>query len=359
MSVSNSESQKNYQSLIDAGMTADSISSTVKNLGMNVGGKYNPQETSAILGSFRSTGNPYSAENIAQAVTNPVSKPNLSDPMGLYDYYQNTPDMVNARNEVKGLTDKLNTFDTRTNQQQLNIENTGDETMSYIPGAQAQAAKQRGIEREGLARDLMAKQSFLSSLQEESKNKTNIGLGEISWKRGLILDNPSAGISFTDNLDTMASKIQQSQEKSKIESLRLQYPQLSNKIKSGMSFSNAISIIGKGLEKQEVKSIYMQTFGSSGSGMSKKEMEGKLKKYFKNEYSYTQEKRNLEIESIKQDLHKKKLGSTSIISNNNMSSLDNEYKTMTGYSGANTTYDYGDIFSGGQNQSFAIPGVDY
>lgn len=315
--------------------------------------KYGAREN-ALAGFGQVNTNPQGVYSTANMAT---QAPAPDDLLGIRSQIQNELGITDLNKKYQDIYGQLQAFDTGTEQQYSQIANQ-PVSMNVIRGEQATANEQRALQRGALARQAQVAQSALQAAQQEAETLYGIRAGEVQWKRSLILENPSAGITFGDSLDTMASKIQKSNETQKIENLKLQYPQFADKIKSGMSFSNAITQIGKSMDKKEVKDTYKQLFGSSGSGMTKKQMEKKISKYFKEEYNYTKEKRDIEMQNIRDSLKKRQVGYTEILPNDTMAGIADEWKSFSGNVEEPTNqFDYGSLF--GQNQSYAIPGVDY
>lgn len=316
--------------------------------------KYGANEN-ALAGFGQINTNPqgvYSTTNMA------TQAPAPDDLLGIRSQIQNELGITQKQKEYQDIYGQLQAFDTGTEQQYSQIANQ-PVSMNVIRGQQATANEQRALQRGALARQAQVAQSALQAAQQEAETLYGIRAGEVQWKRNLILENPSAGITFGDSIESMASKIQKANETQKIESLKLQYPQFADKIKSGMSFSNAITQIGKSMDKKEVKDTYKQLFGSSGSGMTKKQMEKKISKYFKEEYNYTKEKRDLELKSIKETVKKKQAGGTDIIDNELMNDLMKYFNSAGITTTTDSGVDYGNIDFGETNFTPATPGIDY
>ena len=358
MAVSSKESQKNIQSLLDQGVSQDFLSQ------QKYGPKLNPTEAGNILNSWKTNSQGvYSTTNIA----NPTPPPD--DLMNIRSTIQDELGIPKLQSQFQDIYGKLQAFDTGTdqlNQQYLgNVSGMENQpiSMNVIRGEQAELGRQealkqgqRGVERGALARQAQVAQDALLAARQEATERFGIRSQEVQWKRNLILENPQAGITFGDSLESMASKIQNANQLQKIESLKLQYPQLASKITS-KNLDKALAQLGKGLTKSQLKEQYAKIYGVAPKGLSTKAMEKMIKKYFKEELSYNKEKRDIEMAQIKNSLNKSKLGSTSVIPNEVMAITDDEYTNFTGSSGQSYGgYDYGSLFGG---QSYATPGVDY
>lgn len=334
-----------------------------KYYGKNIGEWYNKYgaKENALAGFGKINTNPqgvYSTANISNQAPAP------DDLLGIRSQIQNELGITDLNKKYQDIYGQLQSFDTGTEQQYSKIANQ-PLSMNVIRGEQATSNEQRALERGAIARQAQVAQSALQAAQQEAETLYGIRAGEVQWKRSLILENPSAGITFGDSIESMAGKIQKSNETQKIENLKLQYPQFADKIKSGMSFSNAITQIGKSMDKKEVKDTYKQLFGSSGSGMTKKAMEKKISKYFKEEYNYTKEKRDMELKSIRESLKKKQLGETDIINNDLMNEIIKRGQAagiiapdQPGGQGGQANYDNLNLDLGG-NQTTFDPSVEY
>ena len=300
----------------------------------------------------------YSSANIQNANTTPAQAPD--DLLGIRKSIQEELGIPQLNTDYqKAYTDYLN-YQSSLESQQNALEGQTGVGLNVIRGQQAEAQRLGAQTVASKARGLEALGSRLTAARQEAQDVFGIRSQEVQWKRNLILENPQAGITFGDSLDSMASKIQNANQLQKIESLKLQYPQLASKITS-KNLDKALAQLGKGLTKSQLKEQYAKIYGVAPKGLSTKAMEKKIKKYFKEELSYSKEKRDIEMQSIRESLKKKQLGETDIIDNDSMEDLLKQYAQATGKptdATGGVVTDYGDLYPG-QNQSYATPGVDY
>jgi hypothetical protein len=219
----------------------------------------------------------YSAANVQQTAVAPVTRPDLSDPFKLYDYYFKSPEMTAAQSEIQGLQGSINQANQALRNQVTQIEQQ-PVAMNLIRGEQARARELGANELTALSENLLAKQSYLDTLRSDTTNRYNIALTERANIQDLIRQTGGKA-----------------------------------KIHYGMTYEDALPIATKYLEKKAqkdaVKQLYLQTFGSTGKGKSTKDMEKKLKKEFESERAYKKAMQDLELAYKKKSLAQ--LGSSS------------------------------------------------
>ena len=156
--------------------------------------------------------NVYSTENITQAVTSPAPTPDLSDPLGIYDYYMGTDAMKNAQASVTERQTALQQAQDRARQQQFGLEQA-PESMARIVGKQARGEQLSNIELQSLAEQLDVAQSAFLAQQTTAKERANIVMSQRDQLTQLITQNPGAGITYKDTIESAASKINKYTEK--------------------------------------------------------------------------------------------------------------------------------------------------
>lgn len=234
----------------------------------------------------------YSANNIQTALTQQTARPDLSDPFGVYNYYMNSPDIQAARTQSQQYyKDLLGVRQTNRTQQQA-LENL-PQALNVIRGEQAVAGNQAALREQSVSDSLSASQAWLSTLTATAQDKYNIAIQERSQIQDLIAQTGGkAKISYNDTFESALQK--------------------------------ATQYLDKKSEKDAIKSLYMQTFGSSGKGKSTKEMEKKLKKYNKNALKQAKEKASMELQSAQLQLQQQRIS---------LQKLQESLSTGTGYIG--------------------------
>jgi hypothetical protein len=167
----------------------------------------------------------YSAENIAQTATTPVSAPNPA--LDEYNAYMNTPEMIAARAKTAELQQAINAEkqglrNTTTGLQYQNTGALGTTGASInLVGTQVGRASDLASNRlAGLGENLTAQQTLLNSLEATQKEKYNIIQAEKSKLQSLIAQTGGqAGITTSDTYETAVQKAYQweQNEKKKLE----------------------------------------------------------------------------------------------------------------------------------------------
>lgn len=255
----------------------------------------------------------YSADNIQQATTSPVTKPDLSDPLGMYDYYMSSPEIQKAQQGYQTAFGDLTKARQTARARQLAIEQNPLESMSYITGQQSRAGQIDSLVTQALAENVNVAQSALTALKETAANKFQIAQSQRNELTNLIANNPGAGIAYTDNYEDAIKKAEVYQQQKQVESIALQYPDA--KIKKTDSMEVVTKKIADYERKQEekakedaeeaAKKAYKQSLkdqlialGSSVKGLSKNELEKKLKKKNKEALDQAQKLADLEYKKV-------------------------------------------------------------
>lgn len=255
---------------------------------------------SPIMASYQPTPQQvYTPQNVQQTVTSPLSAPNYADPYALRDYFYNSPDVVSARQNVQKLTDQLNSFDTSQNQQQNYLENQ-TVAMPVITGEQANQARLGATQREALARDLLAKQSYLDSATSEADSKYQIAQQQRAQIQDLITQTGGkAEISYSDSFEKATKK--------------------------------ASEYLKKKAKKDTLKQMYLETFGTAPKkGMSSKEIAKKLGKNAEAKKAIQDRMDQIDLQ-LKENSLKKSSGGGSGGSSSSLNALLNNAANMPEY----------------------------
>lgn len=212
----------------------------------------------------------YSPANVQQATTAPAAPPNLADPMGIYSYYMNTPEVTQAQKDYQALNQKLSQFDIGTQQANLGLENQPI-SLNVIRGEQAQLGQQAAVTRQGLASQALVAQSAMEAARQTAQDKLNLALSQRSELTNLITQFPGAKISYADTVDSAAKKINKYQEE-----------QVKKTYKDNL--------------KQTALQLGIKTKGTT------KDIEKRLKKYYGDEAAYNKTVQQLEIAAKKKAL---------------------------------------------------------
>ena len=216
----------------------------------------------------------YSASNISKAVTSPASRPDYSDPFKMYDYYMNSPELVASRENMKNIQSQILTL----NQNLRNTMNTAEDktwSMNAVRGMQKAASDKASLPLQALSEQLGVEQANYSTMLGRANDLYSIAQNERGKIQELIAQTGGkAKISYTDSFESALKK--------------------ATKYIEGKS------------EKDSVKELYMKTFGSSGKGLSTKEMEKKLKKAFESNKAYDDKVKSLSLQKAQLELSKLK-----------------------------------------------------
>jgi deoxyadenosine/deoxycytidine kinase len=211
----------------------------------------------------------YSAENVQQAVNNPISMP--SDLLGIqqsvYSKY-NIPTLTSQANDAyKALTD----FNQNTVSQ---LNNASDQlvSMNKITGIQSKISRDRGIQQQGLASSYDVMANSLNSAYNLANNEFSILQSEYQDKKNLMLQFPEAGIKITDTWDKVQKRIK--------------------------DFNKEME---KKAEKDAIKQALSQ-YGVKTKGLSRNELEKKLNGILSEEFNYNQQMKKLDLQSKLQAL---------------------------------------------------------
>ena len=156
----------------------------------------------------------YSEPNITQAVTAPVTAPNLSDPYGLYDSFMNSAEIKAAKAKVaegQGLINQSNqalrTTTTALENQNENAMGGTGASVNLIGRQVGRARTLTANELAALGENQNANIAYLSSIKEDAANKYSIAQNERAQLQELIRSTGGkAGISYTDSFESALQK---------------------------------------------------------------------------------------------------------------------------------------------------------
>ena len=285
-------------------------------------GNYVPTEQQVLGGTVQMANIPsptdiYSAQNIEQTVTNPVPRPNLDDPLGMYDYYMASPEITQAQQQYQSAFGQLTQAQQTARARRLAIEQNPLESMSNIVGQQARAGQLDALTQQALAENVGVAQSALASLKSTATDKFNIAQQQRSEMTNLIANNPGAGIKYTDSYEDGVKKAETYQTQQRVESIALQYPGAKiNKTDDMATVTKKIDDYNRDQEKKAKKEAeeakkdaykdslkqQLQALGSSTKGLSTNELEKKLKKLNKEALAEAKKLSDLKIKQIEADL---------------------------------------------------------
>lgn len=198
----------------------------------------------------------YSPQNVATTLSNPVAKPNLADPYGLYDYYMNSADIQGANTQLKSITDQYNQSLSTSRAQQTALENLPRESMAFIGTAQQRAGTLANQQLQSLSEARNSQIAYLDTLKSRAGDLYGIATQERGKLQELIaMTGGKAGISYTDSFESALQKATKYTEDKAKEDAKDAY-------------------------KKELKAQLL-ALGKSTKGLSTNELEKKLKKYNK------------------------------------------------------------------------------
>lgn len=271
----------------------------------------------------------YSTQNIAQTATAPVQAP-VSAGQELYNQFLNTPDIQAAKANVSAIQKQINEANQSFRNAKTGFEYQNEGAMGTTGASANLIGRQIGRASDltsntlaGLGENLSAQQAYLDSLTSEASNRYNIAQQERNQIQGLITATKGkANITYADSYEDALQKAAKYEEK-------------------------VLKEERKQAEKDELKKT-LKSLGLSTSGLSRNEMEKKLKKYMKSEKAKEEEIRQIEIALKKKSL----AGSSSEKTNAN-----DFYATATSLK--NSGKSWGDIADTLGKKYDLTPGSDY
>lgn len=235
----------------------------------------------------------YSPDNVAQTLTNPAAKPDLSDPFGTYSYYMNSPEIQAAKAESQRVAEAINasrqglrTTTTALQNQNENAQGGTGASINLIGRQVGRARELTSNELSALSENQMAAQSYLDTLTQDATAKYNIAESQRAQVQDLIRQTGGkAGISYADTYESAVKKADTYMVKQEKEAKKEAY-------------------------KDSLKQTALQ-LGIKTNGKNTKELEKSLKKYYKSEKEYNNKIKNLELKAKQQALAKSGTGTGS------------------------------------------------
>lgn len=156
----------------------------------------------------------YSADNVQQAVTQPVTRPDLADPFGLYEQYMKAPEITEAQRNVAETQAAINASQQALRSTTRALENQNQGAMGTtgasvnLIGRQVGRARQlTGDELAGLGENLQAQTAYLNTLQTDAQNRYQIANQERAQLQDLIrATSGKAGIKYSDSYEDALQK---------------------------------------------------------------------------------------------------------------------------------------------------------
>lgn len=255
----------------------------------------------------------YSAPNIASTTTAPVTKPNLSDPFGLYAQYMSTPDIVAAQQGAKTAQQALLGATQASRDEQTAIGQRL-QSATRIRGAQAYAQQLASNKIAALNEAYTLAASNVDALTKAAQSQYQIALGERENIQNLIAKTGGkAGISYADTYESALQKATDYQTNLEEE-------------KNKQAYKDSL--------KQTALQLGIKTKGSTG------DLEKRLKKYYKSEKEYEKE-----IKALEKKAKQKALAGTG-------SSKNEEAETANFYKDANALRN--EMASGRSNWAYSF-----
>lgn len=281
------QSDANAAKLLAQGLSQDFISAELAKgkSGAANGSFIDDKDVAGFLSAFKASGNPYSSQNISATTTAPVAKPDMSDPLALRQYYLDQMGVPTALTELQDINNRLSAFDTQTEQTLNAIENKPIR-MGVITGEEAATERGRATTRSSLAREALAKQSFVDAARSEANTRFDIANSERDTLQQLIIKSGGqAGITFGDTVAEASKKLSKYEDKKAEEQAKEDRKQ---KLKD-LALSAGIS-----------------TKNKKGGSLSTKDLEKAIAKAAKKDKDLEDELNRIKMDSAKVDLAKAK-----------------------------------------------------
>lgn len=218
----------------------------------------------------------YSADNINQAVTNPVQAP-VSAEQQLYNQFLATPEIAGAKKQVSDIQAQINAANQAFRNAKTGFEYQNEGAMGTTGASANLIGRQIGRASDltanqvaALSENLKAQQAYLQGLTSEAQDRYNIAQNERSQIQSLITATKGkANITYTDSYEDALKKAAKYEEK-------------------------VLKEERKQAEKDELKST-AKKLGIKTSGLSRKELEKKINKYYKKEQAKQDEMDALDL----------------------------------------------------------------
>ena len=206
----------NYeQQLLDAGVSQDFINAerSKGKSGLLRGVNVDKQDYNPILSAWQNI-NPnqvFSASNINSTVNNPATL-DLNDLQGIRNRLMEDIGYTTAQTNAQAAIDALRQFDLQSAQQQQAI---GGRLvpLEVMRGEQRTASETASLERQGYALSAQAKTDLLSALGQELNTRFGIYEKQRDELTNIMVNNPGAGVTYTDTIESATKKINKYNEK--------------------------------------------------------------------------------------------------------------------------------------------------
>lgn len=226
----------------------------------------------------------YSAANVSQTITNPVAKPNLSDPFGTYSFYMNSPEIQAARAESQRVAEAINASRQGLRTTTTALQNQNEQAMGGTGASINLIGRQVGRAREltsnelaALSENQLATQAYLDTLTQDATAKYQIAEQQRAQVQDLIRQTGGkAGISYADTYESAVAKADSYIKKQEKEAKKEAY-------------------------KDSLKQTALQ-LGIKTAGKNTKELEKSLKKYYKSEREYSDKIKQIELQAKQKSL---------------------------------------------------------
>lgn len=228
----------------------------------------------------------YSADNVAQTLTNPAAKPDLSDPFGTYNFYMNSPKIQAAKAQAQSGQESINASRQALRTTTTALQNQNEQAQGGTGASINLIGRQVGRAREltsnelaALSENQMAAQSYLDTLIQDAQAQYGIAEQQRAQVQDLIRQTGGkAKISYADTYESAVAKADSYIKKQEKEAKKEAY-------------------------KDSLKQTALQ-LGIKTSGKDTKELEKSLKKYYKSEKEYNDKIKSLDLQAKKQAIVK-------------------------------------------------------
>lgn len=238
-------------------------------LGVNV----DQQDVARVLSGFQANaGNVYTTDNINQTNTNPTVAPD--DLLGIRNQISNELGLPGLQTEYNTSLADLAAAKKLAQDQQTAIENL-PQALNVIRGEQATAGALASNRISALAEAANVKQQQVQAANMELAARYGIRESEVNQKKEMMVQYPGAGIKFGDSFESVSSKLNTYQKQQE-----------------------------KDARKQSLKDKLL-SLGLKTSG-SIKQLEKRLRKANKQEFSNAKEEARLKLEGLRLDIENTK-----------------------------------------------------
>ena len=224
------------------------------------GDKLTSGEAQRRLSGFTAS-DAYSGDNVASAMSEPVAAPNFSDPYGTQKYFEDSLGLTAANKKLEGLDKSLSDYRSTTQGTLLEIENQRDFSLGQIQGAQQKTSQTRALGENNIIEETRIAQNAALAVQQQVSDRLGYFMQEKAQREQLV----AQAAQYGKFLDINAGDIN-SLYKGVFDAQEDYQKDLEKKAEEKEAKAY----------KSELKRLYKQTFGTSASGMSRKELEDSL-----------------------------------------------------------------------------------